>query len=457
MAFNKTEKFIFKRASDTKLPSVTIAVIKGQDVLWSKAFGFKDLERGLAATPDTLYCIGSVTKSFTSLAIMQLAEQGKLTLQDPVDKYLDFKVKPKGEKVRIHHLLSHTSGLPALAYAEAVIRKATGSGEYWLPVSSIDDLLAFMDQAGEWVENKPGERWFYLNEGYAMLGAIIEKVSGKPYTEYVADHILKPLGMERSLFGADAFAKDDDAAVPYIIADSGQQIPTTYPFGAIQADGGLISSVTEMAKYVSMYLGWGKLGDVKLLSKKGITEMEKGRIATPATGSPFGERLYGYALGTVPNFLGNTVISHSGSVGSATAFMGFIPEKQLGVVALINGGGYGPDQMGLYALAEALGENPDELPFVKREALLKELSGHYHTYKGTVKVQVQRAGDFLIMTMGDKYNTGRVPYIPVDLNSKEPEFYTLSGGSRLTIKFVKKQGVWTFIHERYALRKVGDL
>ncbi len=457
MAFNKTENFIFNKASETKLPSVTIAVIRKDEVLWSKAFGFKDLERGLPATPDTLYCIGSVTKSFTSLAIMQLAEQGKLSLEDPVDKYLDFNIKPKGQKVRLHHLLTHTSGLPALAYAEAVLSKASGAGDYWLPISSIDDLLLFMDKAGDWVENKPGERWFYLNEGYAMLGAIIEKVSGKSYTEYVDEFILTPLGMERSTFARADFENDGNAAVPYTITDTGKQIPSSYPFGAIMADGGLISSVHEMAKYVSMYLGWGKLGKTQLLKKESIKEMEKGRIETPMTGGPFGVRMYGYALGTVPNFLGNKVISHSGSVGTATAFMGFIPEKNLGVVVLINGGGYGPDQIGLYALAEALGENPDELPFVKREALLKDLAGHYHTYKGTVKVQVQRAGDFLIMTMGSKHNTSRVPYIPVDLNAKEPEFYTLSGGSRLAIKFVKKEGVWTFIHERYALRKVADL
>lgn len=126
--FEKLENFIFEKMCETRLPSLSIAAIKGNEIIYSKAFGFKDVAQGLAATPATLYGIGSVTKSFTALAIMQLFEQGKLSLDDPIDKYMSFPIKPKGETIRITHFLSHTSGIPALAHAEATIRAKTRRG-----------------------------------------------------------------------------------------------------------------------------------------------------------------------------------------------------------------------------------------------------------------------------------------------------------------------------------------
>jgi len=167
--------------------------------------------------------------------------------------------------------------------------------------------------------------------------------------------------------------------------------------------------------------------------------------------------MYCYGLGRLPNFLGNALVGHSGSVGSATAYMGFIPDKNIGVVVLINGSGYAPSQMGQYALAEALGTDPDQLPFVQREKALSELAGFYQTYKGTMKVQVRKAGDFLTIVMADRYNTNTIPLIPENLEGDKRVFYTLSAGNRLMVEFKKKNGTYEVIYERYAMRKTGDL
>ena len=136
MNSSQLESFIFEKIADSKLPGVSAALVMNDEIVWSRAFGFRDIERGLGATTHSLYCIGSVTKSFTALAIMQLAEQEKLSLDDAIDKFVPFDLKPHGEPIRIWHLLSHTSGIPALAYAEAVIRSATGASESWLPMES---------------------------------------------------------------------------------------------------------------------------------------------------------------------------------------------------------------------------------------------------------------------------------------------------------------------------------
>jgi CubicO group peptidase (beta-lactamase class C family) len=114
MSLSKLEQFIFEKMSETKLPGLSAAVVERDCVMWSRGFGFRDLEHGLPATPQTLCAIASVTKSFTAIAIMQLAEQGKLSVDDPVDSYVPVKISLGDESVRISHLMSHSSGLPAL-------------------------------------------------------------------------------------------------------------------------------------------------------------------------------------------------------------------------------------------------------------------------------------------------------------------------------------------------------
>ncbi len=457
MSFTQLEKFIFEKVSQTKLPGAAIALVKDQQVIWSHAVGYKDIERGQAATPNTLYCIGSVTKSFTVLAVMKLVEQGKLSLDDPIDKYVPFPVKPYGEPIRIWHLLSHTSGIPALGHAEAVIRSAIGDSDKWIPASSSSDLLAFLQDAGDWVLNKPGERWYYLNEGYELVGAAIEKVSGMPLVDYVRQNVLLPLGMERSFFRKEDVDKDLDVATPYITTQEGKRIPSTYPYGSINAAGGLISSVQDMAKVIAMYLNQGATANGQFLTPDSLAQMQTPRIPTPQQDGAFGQYQYALGLGVLPDFLGRRLVGHSGSVGVATAYMGFIPQEKVGVVVLVNGGGYSPSMLGQYGLAMLLGEDPEALPFVKNERILTKLTGNYETYMGTTKVQIRQAGDFIMAVSPGKYGTSTTPFIPVKLENDRCTFYTLSAGNKIYAEFTITEGRTTLVYERYAYRKTGEL
>lgn len=456
MSFAKLEEFIFAKMSETKLPGLSVAIVKGDEVVWSKAFGFRDLERGLAATPHTLYGIGSVTKSFTALAIMQLAEQGKLKVDDPVDAYVPINIRPGGDPIRISHLLSHSSGIPALAYAEAAIRGATGAGENWFPIANCSDLLTFMADAQDWTLARPGERWFYLNEGYALLGYIIEKCSAIPYQEYVHKHVLVPLGMERSFFSKVEVEKDPDAATPYIITREGERKPSAYPYGGISSDGALISSVLDLSKYVAMYLRWGEHGGVRLLSQDSVETMETPQIALPHQGL-FGEGSYSYGLSITPDFLGHKLISHGGSVLVATAYIGFIPKQGVGIALLANGSGYSLSQLGMYGLTIFLEKDPEELPFVQMERALTELVGTYETYKGTMKAQVKRMGDFLTIEIRDRYNDLVLPLVPEAIEGEIRTFYTLRTGIRLPVEFRVREMQIDLIFERYRLQRTGKL
>ncbi len=454
MSFAKLESFTFDKVTKTRLPSVTIAVVRGNEVIWSNGTGYRDLAAGLPATPHSLYSIGSVTKSFTAVAIMQLAEQGKLNVNDPIDKYLPFDIRPMGEPVRIWHFLSHSSGIPGLAYAECVIGGMVRDDSGWLPISSSTDMLTFMKDAGGWVLAKPGERWFYLNEGYVLLSAIIEKVSGKSYADYMRECVFEPLGMSRTYIRKQDVEKDLEVAVPYLVDQKGDRIASVYPYG-LTGDGGIISNVQDLAKYVSMYLGFGKGSEEQILQKVSVEEMETPRVTTANRNGPFGDYRYAYGLGVMDNFLGHKLVGHSGSVGVSTAYMGFLPEKQLGVAVLANGSGYAPSQIGQYALAEALGEDPDSLPFVRRENALSELEGVYETYKGTMRWEVKAMGDFLGAISKSRHNTSTLPLIPEKLDGNRRLFYTLSGGIKMNAEFRIEDGEVGLIYERYYLKRVG--
>jgi len=453
----KTEQlssFVYDRMSESLLPSVSMAVVQAGEILYSRSFGFRDLECGLPASSRTLYCIGSVTKSFTALAVMQLAEAGRLDVQDAVEAYVTFPFRPGGVKVTIEHLLTHSSGIPGLGSSERIIGGLTGAVNHWLSLSKYEDLLTFMDGAEDWALLPPGKRWFYLNEGYIALGAIIEKVSGMTYYAYLRRHILDPLSMQRTFFTREELEKDAEAAVPYVTTAEGKRLPSTYPYSPINSKGGIISCVEDMAKYVCMYLAEGVSSGERLLSAAGIARMQRGVIPGPAHENPFGRQMYGYGLSTLDDFMGFRLVGHGGSVGTATAYMGFIPEKNLGVVVQANGSGYAMSQFGQYALAAALGGDPDALPFVKRETTLSNLAGNYENYRGTMKVQLKRAGDFLVLHMGNRYNQQVIPLIPDSLEGNHYSFHTLSAGTILPVEIVREEDKVTLIYERYAFRKI---
>jgi len=448
------EEFVFNCMSKTYLPGMSVAIVKDRELVYSKGFGFRNKEYGFRATPNTLYGIGSVTKSFTALSIMQLVGEGKLCLDDPVDKYIPLNLRVMGEPVRIWHLLTHSSGIPALAYAEALIRYVTGAGGKWIPMASYDDLFTFMRDAKEWAIVRPGERWFYLNEGYLLLGYIIEKLSGICYRDYVRKRILEPLDMNRTFFEREKFEADPERATPYIVTEDGQHKKSEYLY-SLSADGGLISNVIDLASYIAMYLNRGEYKGITVLSSELIAEMEKPRIKLPL--QILGGEAYAYGLAVAPNFLGYKLIGHGGSVLTSTAYIGYIPERKIGMALLANGSGYPLSQLAMYGLALMLNKDPEELPFIKMDQELEALTGRYETYKGTMSVEVTRADSFLLLKIKDRYMDMTIPLVPEKVEGKIKTFYTLQGGGKLLMNFIVDNGKVDLIYERYRLRKVSNL
>jgi CubicO group peptidase (beta-lactamase class C family) len=451
MDIAQLEQLIFDKMAESSLPGLSVALVREGEVAYARGFGLRDLSRGLPATPDTLYGIGSVTKSFTALAVLKLAEEGKLSLEDPVEAHLPFPYRPKGETVRLKHLLSHTTGLPALAYGEAIIRHTNGIGGKYLPIGGPEDILTFMQGAQEWAVAAPGERWLYFNEGYAILGLIIERLSGMPYAEYIETTFLKPLGMARSGFSPQLL-DDADAAVPYVLAVGQPPREGRYLFRAIRSEGGLLSSVLELCRYLRLYLE----GGVGIVTPESLRAMMTPQVALPLEANPLwkgSQGHYGYGL-SIQELYGERLVGHGGSVLVSTAHLAFIPERKLGVALLANGSGYPLAQLAQLAMAHLLGRDPAELPFMHAEAVLAPLIGRYETFKGTMQAQVSRQGDCLELEVIDSAQPQRILLIPDQIGEQQAHFVAYSGGARLPVTFDRdSQGV-TLLYERYALRRV---
>lgn len=449
------ESFTFERMGESGIVGLSMTAVEGDEVIYRRGLGFRDFERGTSATPETIYCVGSVTKPFTALAVMQLSERGLLGLDDPVERYLPFNARPMGEPVLVRHLLSHSSGIPALGYAEATLGAITQTYDAWYPISSPEDLLVFMEGAEDWALAMPGERYAYLNEGYILLGSIVEEASGVDYATYVERNILEPLGMVRSTFREEVVRGDGDVATPYVTSQEGAKVATRYPYGKMISDGGLMSNAGDMARFLRMLLAGGALEGARVASEASVREMMEPKVRTveePLGGA--GHSHYGYGLRIKSGFLGRTLVHHSGSVFGSSAYVGLVPGEGLGVAILANGG-YFLEDIGEYALALMLGEDPMEIPYFRRTRVLDELAGTYRTFRGTSTYGVERRGGILELTSSFGRRTYTTPLIPVDLEGEAREFSVYGTYMRTPVQFIRRGGDTFMVYERNMARRTG--
>jgi len=211
--------------------------------------------------------------------------------------------------------------------------------------------------------------------------------------------------------------------------------------------------VLDLAKYASMYLKQSEI----IVKASSLTEMVQPRVKTPVVNNQFGEESYGYGWGMKSDFLGHKLISHGGSVSVATAYLAFIPDENVAAAVLINGSGYGTGLFGMYGLAMLLGQDPESLPYVRRERQLMELEGVYQTYKNTMRFEIRRAGDLLTLTEKDKFGSNSITLIPESIEQDTRRFYVLNNGSKVYSDFHLDGNSIQLIHERYLLRKTGNL
>ena len=443
---------------DAQMPGFAIAVVQDGETIYAQAFGARDLERGLPATTDTLFGIGSITKSFVAIAILQLAEQGKLSLDDPVSKYIPFELGRTRSTIRIRHFLSHSPGFPNLATSSILIGQGLGEGTA-VPMSSAEDFFRFINGAKDEVIFEPGEHFFYNNAAWRMLGAIIQEASGMPFHEYVTNNVIRPLGMERTTFDTDDLFADADHLTPYQQSAEGPKPadfpypnPATNPgFSFLSAAGGIASSVTEMTRYLNALINMGEHENGRLVDSRAMSEMQSLQIREPD--GYYGETGYGFGLGVIPNFLGETLIEHGGSIVVSTANMRIIPERKIGVIMMGNAGGMPYATIGDSVLAILMNRTPAEVvPALGVRERMQNLVGSYATYENVETLDVVEERGMLYLRTGDALS----PLIPESTSYDGSNFYLLSRGVKTPVEVrVGRDGSVTMLIARYVYRKTS--
>lgn len=437
------DAFLRDQLQDAEIPGLSLAVVSDGELVYATGYGSRDLSSNAPATADTVYGIGSVSKSFTALALLQLADDGLLSVDDPVTDHLDVDVP---EEVTLHHLLTHTSGYPSLAVSEALIARQMGVGEACVPLGSRDDLHANLAGARDEIAGEPGERWMYCNTGYTLLGEVVEAASGTPFTEYVAREILTPLEMTRSTYDGERFPSFDDRMTPYRTTDDGPEASTLPVREHSTAAGGLLSPVTDLAKYLQLHLAGGTFEGQRLVSKEALESGYEGYAETPA--GPYG---YGWRTREV---CGHELIGHGGSIAVSSAYVGFCRDERLGIALLANTSpAPGLAEFGVGVFAALVGDDPYELPYFARTRRLEELSGEYESYRGIKQATVEREGGMLRLRIGDPLDEGTwTPLVPENLD--RGEFFTLTAaGDRQDVTFERDGDDLSLYIDRWRLHQ----
>lgn len=455
------EYIVPKYMQDFKIPGMSVAVVKEGEAIYSEGFGSRDPKRNLPATPDTLYGIGSITKSFVAIAIMQLEEQGLLSVDDPVSQYIPFKLGLPGKPIKIHHFLTHSSGLPSLATSSVALHRGIGI-DTGIPWGSVEDFYRLVNAAQEEIAAEPGVRFFYHNAAWRMLGHIVQELSGQPFHVYIKEKILEPLGMSRSTLNTDDFNSDPNHIVPHWKKPDGSVLPSLFPypnpednpdFSFIAAAGGITSSVNEMARYLNVHINKGSFENKSLAGPESFEKMHS--IFSKRADNMYGEFGYGYGVGVTPDFHGYKMISHGGSILVSTAHMSFIPELKTGIVMMANSAAPPWEDIAEGIYCTLLGLEPfEEVPSLRVKKKLRMLAGAYNGFKSIERVEVQYNGGMLYLKSKTPFNDTLTPLIPRDSMLSSTMFYTYMNGNEAPVEFkVKDDGDIDLYVERYRYHK----
>lgn len=386
-------------------PGAAVIVVKDGKAIFRKGYGLANLELGAPIEPDMVFRLGSITKQFTAVSILMLAEQGKLSLDDEITRFLpDYPTK--GQRITIEHLLTHTSGI-----------KSYTSLPEWLSVwrkdMSVKEIIdLFKDKPMDFA---PGERWSYNNSGYILLGAIIEKVSGQAYQEFIEKNIFAPLGMKHSYYDVTA------RIIPRRVAGyskgrdgfkNAAYLSMTQPYAA----GSLMSSVDDLA-----------LWDEALYTEKLVKQQSLKRAWTSYVLKSGKPTKYGFGW-MMSSLEGHRTIEHGGGVNGFVTDGIRLPDDHVFVAVLTNREA-GMEEVSRKIAALAVGETYHEPVAIKLAA--SALDKYVAVY------QLNEKEDYVVLKENEKLLlqhplAGRVELLPVS----DTEFF-LKEFPSMRILFVK--------------------
>lgn len=306
---------VFASFDRADAPGCAVAIMRGSEVVYAHGYGMADLEHDVRITPRTVFYLASVSKQFTAMSIVLLAQQGKLSLDDDVRKFVP-EVPHLGVPVTIRHLLHHTSGLRDY-FDVLTLAGWPGDG----PISERDFVELVSRQRA--LNFEPGTEYLYSNTGYVLLSLIVKRASGRSIREFAADQIFRPLGMASTQFRDDHTMPVKGRAAAYRRGDDGVYRLSMPGFDLV-GDGGVYSTVEDVAKWVANFY------ESRVGGRGAIETMHtQGRLNG-------GERI-SYAFGlNLGSHRGHRTVDHGGSYGGYRTHLVRFPDKRLAVATLCN-------------------------------------------------------------------------------------------------------------------------
>ncbi len=324
--YDETNNFIDSVRNVWEVPGVAIAVVKDGEIIYSGGCGTKELGKDDPVNTETLFCLGSSTKAFTSFAAGLLVDEGVLDWRKPISDYIPwFRLKDENasQNVDVLDLLTHRSGLPKHPLCREI---QPGSKK------------EFVKRVG-YLNNSGGlrERWQYSNINYIIVTCIIEEITGKSWNEYYKENIFEPLEMSRTYCNVAGAIEDGNIAKPYLEKDTVIEKMGYYHDSILSGAGTIYSNVDDMANWLIMHLNKGIYNENQLMNQRTISSMHIPHSATPWPVS-YPELFYNsYGLGWfVTSYRGHLHIHHGGVLMGYSAMVSFMPEYNAGVVVLAN-------------------------------------------------------------------------------------------------------------------------
>ncbi|MEM7085507.1 MAG: serine hydrolase [Bacteroidota bacterium] len=391
-------------------PGAAALIAKNGKVIYRKAFGTANLELDVPMKPEHVFELGSITKQFTSVAILMLMEQGKLSLEDDITKFIpDYPTH--GKKISVHSLLNHTSGIKSYT-AMASFRELARND-----MSPTELINVFKNEP---MDFDPGEAYAYNNSAYIILGHIIEIISEMSYGDFVEQHIFKKLGMKNSHYGSMSKVIKNRAS-GYQPTENGyrnaEYLSLTLPYAA----GSLMSCVDDM-------LLWSQAIHTNTL----ISEKSKQLAFTNGTLNDSSSIYYGYGF-SVDEINGVPTIEHGGGIFGYETYGVYVPSENVYVIVLTNRNGNGPTNVTIEMAAHAIGK-----PFPSKttanaaisEEKMKQWVGTYEFENGVTRYVTLQDGKLYSQREGSQ----NLPLVA----ATENEFYFEQSFSKY--KFTKEKG-----------------
>jgi CubicO group peptidase (beta-lactamase class C family)/D-alanyl-D-alanine dipeptidase len=388
-AIERLEQLIDHEMKDKGLPAVSIAIVDDQDIVWSKGFGFADPEKKIAATANTVYRVGSVSKLFTDIGVMQLVERGAINLDAPVTTYLsDFKPKnPFNVPITLRHLMSHRAGL---------VREPPVGHYFDNRAPSLADTVKSLNDTG--LVYAPGTRTKYSNAGIAVVGRVLEVMAKRPFVDALQTNVIAPMGLQRSAF-VPTPAILPNLAKAYMWTYFGKQMDApTFQLGIAPA-GSMYSTVTDLARFMSILFARGAGPNGAVLKPETLEAMWLPQFA------PVGAR-QGFGLGfNVSELQGQRRIGHNGAVYGFATNLQMFPDAKLGValVTTLDGANAVMDHIAEDTMASLLRVRdgrpvpPLPLPEPMTPEMAQKFDGQYQS--GDRKLELRNRNGSLIATV----------------------------------------------------------